>query len=225
MKSDRPAALSPSEAAPPTGPSGSLLPHHRTLKTIAGFYDERKVGDVGALGFRRSTDLLTLLDCLETFLKEGWLVPGESRFLDLGCADGRVNVLMSYLTRVSAGIELDEWTLDEYEPLKQALEERLEQEGCLPPPANIRLFHGDSTAQEVHDTLEKETGIAFEDYDLFYTYLIMHEEFSELIRKRARPGARFMVYGLSHIMPRYPGMRLLTDPRPLGGILAVYEKC
>lgn len=224
MKSDRPAVLSPPEADPRTGPSGSLLPHHRTLKVIAGFYDERKVGDVGALGFRRSTDLLTLLDCLETFLKEGWLVPGESRFLDLGCADGRVNVLMSYLTRISAGIELDEWTLDEYEPLKQALEERLEQEGCLPPPANIRLFHGDSTAQEVHNALEKETGIAFEDYDLFYTYLIMHEEFSELIRRRARPGARFLVYGLSRIMPRYPGMRLLTDPRPLEGILAVYEK-
>ncbi len=224
MKPDYPADLSISSMPPRSAPPESVLPHWRTLEAVARFYDERKVGNVGALGFRRSTDLLVLLQCLETLVQEGWLDPGKSRFLDLGCADGRVNVLMSYLTQVSAGIELDEWTLDEYAPLKQSLEARLQEEGRPPPPRNIHLLHGDSTAPDVHDALREATGLPFEDFDLFYTYLIMHEEFGELIRRRARSGARFLVYGLSSIMPRYPGMRLLTDPRPLEGILAVYEK-
>jgi len=200
------------------------VPQCRALEAVARFYDERKVGDVGALGFRRSTDLLTLLDCLPPLLARNLLIPGQSRFLDLGCADGRVNVFLSYLTRVSAGIELDDWTLDEYAPLRQTLDTRLASEGIPLPPRNIHLFHGDSTSQKVHRALKAETGFAFEEYDLFYTYLVMHEEFSQLIRERAKPGAIFMVYGLSRILPRYPGMRLITQPQPLQGILAVYQK-
>jgi hypothetical protein len=33
----------------------------KALLKVARFYDRRKVGDVGALGFRRSTDLQRLL--------------------------------------------------------------------------------------------------------------------------------------------------------------------
>ena len=88
----------------------------RTLEAVSEFFDHRKVGNVGPLGFRRSTDLKILLACLDRLLDEKILIPGKSRFMDLGCADGRVNLLLSYLTKLSVGIELDEWTLDEYGP-------------------------------------------------------------------------------------------------------------
>ena len=91
----------------------------------ASFYDGKKVGDVGPLGFRRSTDLSKLVDCIGYLIDNKILIPDESLFLDLGCADGRVNVLFSYLTRASIGIELDEWSLDEYIPLKEELEKVL----------------------------------------------------------------------------------------------------
>ena len=37
----------------------------QSLAKTAEFYDQRKVGDIGALGFRRSTDLLKLIACLD----------------------------------------------------------------------------------------------------------------------------------------------------------------
>ena len=195
-----------------------------SLTRVARFYDQRKKGDGGPLGFRRSSDLLTLLTCLERLLAEGILKPAETRFLDLGCADGRVNVFLSYLVRWSVGVELDEWTLAECGPLKSELERRLRAEGLLCPPDNIRLFHGDSMDETVHRRIERETGFGLEDFDLFYTYLVMHQEFADLLARCARPGAVFMVYGLSGILPRYPGFRLLPDFSPLEGILAVYRK-
>ena len=74
------------------------------LQAVAGFYDRRKVGDVGFLGFRRSTDLTRLVACLDRLIEQEILIPGKSLFLDMGCADGRVNVLLSYLVKVSVGI-------------------------------------------------------------------------------------------------------------------------
>lgn len=35
-----------------------------TLRRVARFYDQRKVGDVGGPGFRRSSDLARLASCL-----------------------------------------------------------------------------------------------------------------------------------------------------------------
>ncbi|MBW1798540.1 MAG: hypothetical protein JRJ21_09100, partial [Deltaproteobacteria bacterium] len=88
----------------------------KTLLRVAKFYDQRKVGDVGPLGFRRSTDMMTMLACLDRLLDEKIITSNKTMFLDLGCADGRVNVFLSYLVRMSVGIELDEWTFDEYGP-------------------------------------------------------------------------------------------------------------
>ncbi len=79
--------------------------------------------------------------------------------MDLGCADGRVNLLLSYLTKLSVGIELDEWTLDEYGPLRDELAKTLEGNGFIPPPDNIFLYHGDSTDENVHRRVEGETGV------------------------------------------------------------------
>jgi hypothetical protein len=195
----------------------------QTLLAVARFYNRRKVGDVGSLGFRRSSDLAKLLACLTWMVEQQVLVPQSSSFLDLGCADGRVNVLLSYLVRKSVGIEIDEWTLEEYTPLRQSLDLALTQDHLPLPPENISLYVGDSTDESLHQRIEQETGLGFEDFDLFYTYLTMQKEFAALISQKARPGAVFMVYGLATILPRFPGLRLMT-PTPLEGILALYEK-
>ena len=196
----------------------------KTLYRVARFYDERKVGDVGPLGFRRSTDLMRLMACLERLLDERIIDPDQTRFLDLGCADGRVNVFLSYLVKSSVGIELDEWTLDEYAPLRSKLEGVLNNEGLLSPSENLSLFHGDSTDTAVHETIARQTSVGFDEFDLFYTYLIMHEEFAELIAERAKTGAFFMVYGFNKILPKYQGLQLLKHLSPMEGILALYRK-
>jgi hypothetical protein len=196
----------------------------RTLERVADFYDKRKVGDVGPLGFRRSSDLETLFNCLGRLIEEGVIVPGRTRFLDMGCADGRVNIFLSYVVKLSIGIELDEWTLDEYGPLASDLCSRLELEGLLAPPSNIYLFDGDSSGDEVYLKIKKKTGVAFEDFDLFYTYLVMQDEFAGIIARHAKKGALFMVYGLREILPRFKGLDLVEKISPLQGALAVYRK-
>jgi len=197
----------------------------QTLFKTAHFYDQKKVGgDVGFLGFRRSTDLQKLIRCLDVLIDQEMLIPSESLFLDMGCADGRVNVLLSYLVRLSIGIELDEWTLDEYMPLKTMLEDSLKKNHLSLPPQNIFLFHGDSMDEGLYETIKKQTGVSFGDFDLFYTYLTMQEEFADLIARKAKKGAIFMVYGLSKLMPRFEGLRLLTPEKPMEDILALYQK-
>jgi len=196
----------------------------RTLLQVAEFYDGRKVGDVGHLGFRRSSDLSKVFSCLKTMMDQGFIVPGAAHFLDMGCADGRVNVLMSYLTKTSVGIELDDWTLDDYRPLRRELDALLAERGLALPQENIFLYHGDSMDESLHDRIRTETGIGFDQFDLFYTYLTMQEEFAQLIARKARSGAIFMVYGLEKILPRLTGFHLLTPERPLEGIVAIYQK-
>lgn len=196
----------------------------RTLLQVAEFYDGRKVGDVGHLGFRRSSDLSKVFSCLKTMMDQGFIVPGAAHFLDMGCADGRVNVLMSYLTKTSVGIELDDWTLDDYRPLRRELDALLVERGLPLPQENIFLYHGDSMVESLHDRIHRETGVGFDGFDLFYTYLTMHEEFAQLIARKARSGAIFMVYGLEKILPRLTGFHLLTPERPLEGIVALYQK-
>ncbi len=193
-----------------------------TLMRVARFYDRRKVGDAGCLGFRRSSDLTRLLACLFTMMGKGLLVPGCSSFLDMGCGDGRVNVLLSYLTRKSVGVELDEWTLDEYPGLRRGLHTFLADERLPLPHENIFLFHGDTTDPALQEKISYEAGVSFDAFDLFYTYLTMQEEFGELIARKARKDALFMVYGLEKILPRLDGLRLLAPP--LEGILALYQK-
>jgi hypothetical protein len=155
---------------------------------------------------------------------QGLLVPGDALFLDMGCADGRVNVLLSYLSRKSVGIELDEWTLDEYRPLRNQLDAVLTEAQLPLPSENISLYHGDSTDEPLHDRIHHETGVRFDQVDLFYTYLTMQEEFAELIVRKAKTGAVFMVYGLEKIIPRFTGLRLLTPEKSLEGIVALYQK-
>ncbi|MFC1532730.1 hypothetical protein ACFL7M_05115 [Thermodesulfobacteriota bacterium] len=196
----------------------------KSISKVARFYDRQKVGDVGPMGFRRSTDLTRLAECLEQLVDRKIVVPGKSLFLDMGCADGRVNVFFSYLMKRSIGIELDEWTLDEYAPLRRGLEISLEEDAHPLPPDNVSLFHGDSMDGCLHESIHRETGVAFRDFDLFYTYLTMQDEFGELIVRKGKEGSIFMVYGLDRVIPRFNGLRLLTPDEPMQGILALYQK-
>lgn len=198
--------------------------HQRCLQAVAAFYDRRKVGDLGALGFRRSTDLGVLVRCLLRLVRAGVLRPGQSSFMDLGCADGRVNVLLSYLVRVSAGIELDEWTLEEYAPLRRDLERSLALHDLPLPPENIHLFHGDATDPHLHRIVESGTGLPFGDFDIYYTYLVMQAEFAEMLSARAKTGAVYMVYGLGPILPRFAGFELIDSLSPMEGVLALYRR-
>jgi hypothetical protein len=196
----------------------------KSIGKVAGFYDVKKVGDAGPLGFRRTSDLARLSACLNELRGSDIIRPGESLFMDMGCGDGRVNVLFSYMVRMSLGIEMDEWTLDEYDPLKKELESELKRYNLRPPPDNIFLFHGDSKDVELHESIARKTNVRFEDIDLFYTYLTMYGEFAELILNRGKKGAIFMIYGLDRIMPSLDGFDLLTEDMPMQGILAVYRK-
>lgn len=196
----------------------------KSLAEVAAFYDARKVGDVGPLGFRRSSDMATLLTCVDRLVSEGLIELGKTTFLDLGCGDGRVNLFLSFLVRVSVGVEIDEWTLDEYQETLPILKRHLSNSGLPTPPENISLFCGDSTDDQIHRDIFNQTGVRFGQFDLFYTYLIMHQEFAALLRERARKGAVFMVYGLQKILPHYDGFRHLDALSPMEGILALYQK-
>ena len=195
----------------------------QALQTVAEFYDARKVGDVGPLGFRRSSDLSTLLSCAKELKRIGLLKP-DSIFLDMGCADGRVNVLMSYFVRASVGIEVDEWTLEEYAQLRKELDQVLQSRNLPLPPQNIYLFHGDACDDRTHKKIEEIVGAGLGDFDFFYTYLVMHEEFSRFVSEKAKRGAIFMCYGINRVVPQYEGLRLLNSISPLMGILALYTK-
>jgi len=194
------------------------------MKNVAEFFDSRKVGHIGPLGFRRSTDLSRLLSGLEELIGKGHLKPFEFNFFDLGCGDGRVNILLSYICNKSIGVEIDDWTLEEYSSVNPDLEKYLSEHNLILPPDNIHLFEGDALDTKPHENIFEETGIAIEDFDLFYTYLTMHEEFADLISRKAKPGALFMVYGLERIMPRYERLETLTPKTPIEGILGLYRK-
>ncbi|MHC4946002.1 MAG: hypothetical protein ACYTG7_23570 [Planctomycetota bacterium] len=199
-------------------------PTKKAIDTLAAFYDARKVGDVGALGFRRSTHLAALVDSLEGLIRDGFLVPGKTRFLDMGCADGRVNVLMSYLVKISVGVEVDEWTLEDHTPLREQLEAALKDEDLPRPPDNCFLLQGDTLLESTQQEIEARSGMKIDDFDLFFTYITLHEEFARLIAEKGRRGAIFMIYGLDVVLPRYPGLTLLEEKSPVHNKLVIYRK-
>ena len=196
----------------------------RELEAVAEFYDQRLVGDVGPLGFRRTSELGKVLACLPELVSAQMLDYGRSRFLDLGCGDGRVNVFMSYVTQTSVGVELDEWTLDDDGPLREELDVFLASRGLHPVPENIHLFHGDATDKALHDQMRFEAGLTLDEVDIFYTYLSGHDEFANLIAEHGKRGSVFLVYGMNRIFPQYEGLELVESLSPVGGVLAVYQK-
>ena len=196
----------------------------RSLELIADWFDARKVGDRGNQGFRKSTDLRDMIACLEELEERGFVHPDRTVFLDLGCADGRVNVIASYFVRLSLGIEIDDEFLEEYEPARAELAGRLKGEGIAAPPDNVRLFEGDSLEEGTYRRIREAAGVGFLDVDFFFTYITLHDLFGEMIAQRAAPGSFYMVYGFSKVLPRYDGMEMVLPDVGGRGIAALYRK-
>ncbi len=116
----------------------------RTLELTANYFDGRKVGCFGNTGYRKTTDLSKFCACIEDLLSSGTIKPRSTVFTDLGCGDGRVNLLMSYFVRLSIGVEIDSEILCEYAQRKNELICLLKSEGAVLPPENICLVQGNS---------------------------------------------------------------------------------
>lgn len=196
----------------------------RTLAVIGSFYDACRVGYQGNEGYRKSTDLRKFAVCVRELATKGFLDAERTVFMDLGCADGRVNVVMSYFVRRSIGIEIDPDILAEYEPRKKGLLREIEAAGLEPPSDNILLYKGSSLDAVLHRRIHEETGLKFSDVDLFYTYITLHEVFAQKIQAEAKAGALYLVYGFHKVLPAYEGLDVLIPD--VGGqrIAALFVK-
>ena len=196
----------------------------QTVACIADYYNGCKVGYVGHEGYRKSTDLVKFARCTDELVRLGHIDSNHTLFLDLGCADGRVNMLLSYFVKRSVGIEIDPEILAEYSPRKEELTHRLQSQNLVQPPDNISLFNGNSLEAVTYERIENTINIRFEEIDLFYTYITLHDLFGAKIAEEAKPNALYLVYGFSNILPRYPGLELLVPDVASQGILALYGK-
>ncbi len=196
----------------------------QTVACIADYYDSNKVGYVGHEGYRKSTDLAKFCKCIDKLVALGYIEPQHTTFLDLGCADGRVNVLMSYFVKSSLGIEIDPEILAEYRQRKKELTLELQRENLLQPPDNISLFKGNSLETATYDLIENSIGVRFERIDLFYTYITLHDLFAAKIAEEGKQKALYLVYGFNRILPRYQGLEILIPDVASQGIVALYGK-
>jgi SAM-dependent methyltransferase len=196
----------------------------RTMKLTAGYFDGRKVGCFGNTGYRKTTDLAKLHACIEDLSASGIIGPGNTVFADLGCGDGRVNLLMSYFVRLSIGIEIDREILSEYELRKRELVSILRSEGAVLPPENIFLIRGSSLDMGSFDEMRSRTGADFEDVDLFYTYITLHDVFAEKIAEHGRPGVHYLVYGFSKVLPSYESFEVVNANVGAQSIAALFRK-
>ena len=196
----------------------------QTIATIADFYNGYKVGYVGHEGYRKSTDLVKFARCIDELVNLGFIDPDRTLFLDLGCADGRVNVLMSYYVKRSVGIEIDPEILAEYKPRKEELGHKLRRANLMQPIDNITLFRGNSLEAATYERIETTINVRFEEIDIFYTYITLHDLFGAKIAAEAKPKALYLVYGFNKILPRYQGLKLLIPDLASQGIVALYGK-
>ena len=196
----------------------------QTIATVADFYNGCKVGYVGHEGYRKSTDLAKFGKCIDELVALGYIEPQHTTFLDLGCADGRVNVLMSYFVKSSVGIEIDPEILAEYRQRKKELTLELQRENLLQPPDNISLFKGNSLETATYDLIENSIGVRFQRIDLFYTYITLHDLFAAKIAEEGKQEALYLVYGFNRILPRYQGLEILIPDVASQGIVSLYGK-
>ena len=203
------------------------MENHRLSKTvefIARYYDGCKVGYVGHEGYRKSTDLVKFARCIDELVRLGLIDSNRTLFLDLGCADGRVNVLMSYFVKLSVGIEIDPAILAEYNQRKEELGHKLRRAKLIQPMDNIVFFQGNSLETATYKQIESKVNVTFNQIDLFYTYITLHDLFAAKIAAEAKPKALYLVYGFNKILPRYQGLELLIPDLASQGIVALYGK-
>jgi hypothetical protein len=196
----------------------------QTLSYIADFYDACKFGYEGVEGYRKSTNLAKLSKCAQELAALEFIDSRRTVLADLGCADGRVNILMSYFVKKSIGIEIDSEFLAEFVPRKEELVNRLQKANLLLPPDNVLLFRGNSLEASTYQRVFAEADVRFEDIDLFYTYITLHDVFAEKIALEAKKGSLYLVYGFNKVLPRYQGLELLIPDVASQGIGALYGK-
>jgi len=196
----------------------------RTIELTANYFDGRKVGCFGNAGYRKTTDLSKFSACIEDLTNSGIVRPRDTVFTDIGCGDGRVNLMMSYFVRLSIGVEIDAEILCEYGPRKNELICLLKREGAVLPPENISLILGNSLDDRTFDEIRSRTGVDFVDVDLFYTYITLHDLFAEKIAERGRPGACYLVYGFSRVLPAYESLELVNPDVGAQAIAALFRK-
>jgi SAM-dependent methyltransferase len=196
----------------------------QTVACIADYYNDCKVGYVGHEGYRKSTDLVKFARCIDELVSLGYIEPQHTTFLDLGCADGRVNILMSYFVKRSVGIEIDPEILAEFSLRREELTQRLQSKNLIQPPDNIFLFNGNSLEATIYEHMENTINVQFKKIDLFYTYITLHDLFAVKIAEEAKAKALYLVYGFSKILPRYQGLELLIPDVASQGIVALYGK-
>ena len=190
---------------------------------IAQFYEPYKAGYEGSQGYRKSSDLAKLTLCIQVLGSQHLIDGKKTIFADLGCADGRVNILMSYFVKKSIGIEIDHDILSEFTPRKRDLCQELQRKNLNLPPDNIHVFHGNSLEPSTYERISDETGVNFSDIDLFYTYITLHDLFAEKIARESKSGALYLVYGFHKILPQYKGLNILISDVGLQGIAALYS--
>ncbi|MCE5241567.1 MAG: hypothetical protein ABFD98_07285 [Syntrophobacteraceae bacterium] len=195
----------------------------RALSLVADYYDTCKYGCEGNEGYRKSTDLGKLASCLGELAAAGIVDRERTVFADLGCADGRVNVLAGYFVKCSIGVEIDGEILAEYDRRRKELERLLTVAGLGRPPENVTLFRGSSLEPETFRKIGESTGFGFADIDLFYTYIILHDLFAKKIASESKPGALYLVYGFSRVLPRYEGLELVEPDVAGRGVAALYR--
>ena len=195
-----------------------------TISLIINFYDSYKVGYEGFKGYRKSTDLEKLRRCIQELISLGFINERNTIFADLGCADGRVNVLLSYFVKKSIGIEIDSDILSEFAPRKKELLSKLQRKNLILPPDNTNLFQGNSLDPSTYQRIFKDIGISFADIDLFYTYITLHDLFAQKIANEGKSGALYLVYGFNKILPHYRGLNVLIPDLASKGIAVLYVK-
>jgi hypothetical protein len=131
---------------------------------------------------------------------------------------------MSYFVKRSVGIEIDPEILAEYGQRKRELTLRLQHKDLLQPPDNISLFQGNSLEAATYQQIESTINVRFEEIDLFYTYITLHDLFGAKIAEEAKPKSLYLVYGFSKILPRYQGLEILIPDVASQGIMALYGK-
>jgi len=131
---------------------------------------------------------------------------------------------MSYFVKLSVGIEIDPEILAEYNPRIEELVHKLRRAKLIQPMGNITLFRGNSLGTATYEQIESTVNIRFEEIDIFYTYITLHDLFAAKIAAESKPKALYLVYGFNKILPRYQGLELLIPDLASQGIVALYGK-
>ncbi len=196
----------------------------KTIEAIITFFDANQKGHIGNSGYRKTSSLSVLFRAVKKLMAQNIIQYKKTVFLDLGCGDGRVCMLMSYICKQSIGIELEDFIYDEYREVRNQVENILKLNRLLPFPDNMLVINGDSLSAETHKFIKQKVDIELKDVDIFYTYITLHDAFASMLKEKARKGSYYMVYGFSGVLPRYDSFELVDPDVANEKLIALYRK-